>query len=170
MHRAAGTAALALAVILAWPACAAPALVILVRHAEKEAVPEDDPPLSAAGRERAKELAQVVGVLSSAIPIRAVFASEVRRTQQTAAPVAQSFHIAVTVVAADAQSDLVKRVLAVKGGTVIIVGHSNRVPELIRAMGGPAGVTIGDDEFNHLYVLAAPGSARAKLASLTYGK
>ena len=73
----------------------------------------DDPPLTAAGRERAQELARLVDVLSSAIPLKAIFATEFRRTQQTAAPTSEHSRIRVTVVPAAAQRDLVRKVLAV---------------------------------------------------------
>jgi len=163
-------AALALAALLARPACAAPSLVVLVRHAERDGAMADDPPLTAAGRERAQELARLVDVLSSAIPLKAIFATEFRRTQQTAAPTSEHSRIRVTVVPAAAQRDLVRKVLAVPSGTVLIVGQRDTLPELIQALGGPAGIVIGDAEFNHFYALAAPGTPRAKLASTLYGK
>jgi broad specificity phosphatase PhoE len=144
---------------------AAPDLVILVRHAEKEALPADNPHLNAAGRERAAELAKVVAVFAAKIPLRGIFTTEFLRTRETAAPAAAAFHIAPVAT----NEDIVAKVRAVAGGTVLIVGHSNTVPGLIQALGGPAGVSIGDSEFNHLYVLAAPGTLKVKFAALAYG-
>ena len=54
--------------------------VILVRHAEKEG--GDDPALTPDGRAGAAELARVVGPSRPA----ALFATELRRTQETVAP------------------------------------------------------------------------------------
>ena len=145
---------------------AAPSLVILVRHAEKEAEPAKDPQLTAAGRERAAELANVVAVLSTNAPIRAIFATEFFRTRETVKPLSQASGVAIL----ESKDDVVAKVLAVHGGTVVIAGHSNTIPDLIQKLGGPAGVTIGDPEFNHLYMISMPGTAKAKFASLTYGK
>jgi hypothetical protein len=36
---------------------------------------------------------------------------------------------------------------------VLIVGHSNTIPEAIKAFGGP-GVKIADDEYSAIYVLS----------------
>ena len=145
---------------------AAPDLVILVRHAEKEAAPKDDPPLTAAGRERAAELARVVAVLTAGAPLRAIFTTDYQRTRETAAPVATAAHV----VPITSNDDPVAKVRAIQGGVVVIVGHSNTLPKFIEALGGTAGVVIEDAEFNHLYLLAAPGTPRAKLAAVSYGK
>ncbi|MCE3607455.1 hypothetical protein LXA47_28200 [Massilia sp. P8910] len=39
------------------------------------------------------------------------------------------------------------------GGTALVVGHSNTVPELVRLFGGKPGSDIGEDEFDRLYQL-----------------
>jgi len=156
----------ALLLALCASAAAAPGLVILVRHAEKEAAPAEDPGLTAAGQERAAELARVVAVLTANVPLRAIFSTTYQRTRQTAAPLAAASGVPVTA----SNDDPVPKVLAIRGGAVVIVGHSNTVPALIRALGGPAGVVIADSEYGHLYVLSNPGTPRATLASLGYGR
>src|SRR4051812_42706864 len=91
----------AIALYLAVSAFAAPAVVLVVRHAEKAAQPADDPPLTPAGRQRAAELARVVQAWSAAgAPVRALFASEVKRTQQTLEPLTAATGVKVSVVAA----------------------------------------------------------------------
>jgi broad specificity phosphatase PhoE len=146
--------------------CAEPDLVIFVRHAEKEAAPQDNPSLTPAGRERAAALVQVVEVLTAKVPLRAIFTTDFARTRETAAPLAAATHIAPTVT----NDDPMARIRAMRGGTVVIVGHSNTLPAFIEALGGPAGIVIGDAEFSHLFVLSAPATRQAKLASLSYGK
>lgn len=145
---------------------AAPDLVIFVRHAEKEASPTDNPPLSPAGRARAAEFVKVVTVLTAKIPLRAIFTTDFLRTRDTAAPLAAATHIAPTVT----NDDPVARIRAIRGGAVVVVGHSNTVPGFIQALGGPAGIVIDDAEFGHLFLLATPGTSQAKLAALTYGR
>jgi phosphohistidine phosphatase SixA len=145
---------------------AAPAIVILVRHAEKEAEPAKDPHLTLAGRARADELAKLVDVMSQKFTLRAIFTTDYLRTRETAAPLAAASHVAPIIT----NDDPVAQVLAIQGGMVVIVGHSNTLPKLIEALGGPAGIVIADGEFNRFFALAAPGTTQAKLADSTYGK
>jgi broad specificity phosphatase PhoE len=143
--------------------CAQPVTVILVRHAEKAARPADDPPLTGAGKARAKELARVLRDIRPA----AVYVTQFRRTQDTARPLATAAGVTPAVVP-DA-GDLAARLSKHAGKTAVVVGHSNTVPEVIRKLGGPA-VTIDEKEFDHLYVLTVHGPGRASLVPLRYGK
>jgi phosphohistidine phosphatase SixA len=159
----------AAALAAAGMAYAAPAMVLVVRHAEKQAQPANDPPLTDLGKTRAQELARVVQALAAAgMPVRELFATEVQRTQQTLQPLAASLGIKVTVVNAKDTAELSRQILAVKGGLVVVAGHSNTVPGIVQALGGPSGIVIGDAEFDRLYVLTGAGSA-AKVATLRYG-
>src|SRR5262249_39749640 len=120
---------------------AAPNLVILVRHAEKASTPETDPPLSDAGRQRALKLPRILETwTATGARVRALFATELQRTQQTLAPLAACTHVHVTVVKSNNTAELVKKVLAAPAGIVVIAGHSNTVPEIIEALGGPSNI------------------------------
>src|SRR5258705_10242316 len=63
--------------------------VIVVRHAEKELGTIEDPPLSQAGEQRAADLARIFGDKSPTTSIDAIFVSDTRRSERTAAPLAQ---------------------------------------------------------------------------------
>jgi phosphohistidine phosphatase SixA len=159
---------ISLILTLSLAASAAPAVVLLVRHAEKEAAPADDPALTVGGKRRAAELALVVQAWAAGgVPVHALFATELRRTQQTLQPVAAATGVAVSVVSAKDTAALVKRILAVEGGIVVVAGHSNTVPEIVRALGGPAGIVIEDSEFDRLFALTQPGG-RARVVVLRY--
>jgi len=151
---------------------AAPEVVILVRHAEKQAsTMSDDVSLTAAGRRRAEELARDVAAWSAAgAKVTALFASEMKRTQETLAPLAAATHLAVTKVNATDPDALVRQILAVPGGIAVVAGHSNRLPAIIKALGGPAGIAIADSQFDRFFVLTAPGSPQAKLVVFRYGE
>src|SRR5213593_2619217 len=71
-------------------------IVVIVRHAEKAANGGNDPDLSSAGRARANELARILKDSG----ITAIFTSEFKRTQETAAPTATSTHVTATVIPA----------------------------------------------------------------------
>ena len=160
--------AAALMALAAGLAQAAPAVVILVRHAERAGEMSEDGSLTPAGKQRAEELARVVAAWKApGGKLLALFASEKKRTQETLAPLAAG-GIKVTVIPADNTAALVKQILAVKGGIVVVAGHSNTVPGVIQALGGPAGITIDDNEFDRLFALTGAGGS-ASLVGMRYG-
>ena len=142
------------ACLLALPA-AAQHTVFLVRHAERaDSSPGTspamaaDPDLSVAGRARAEHLAEAL----KDAKITAIFATEFKRTQQTAAPLAKALGLTVKIVSADSEASLVADLKAAKGN-VLVVGHSNTVPELIKRLGVTTAVSIGDDDFDNLFIV-----------------
>ena len=151
--------------------------VFLVRHAEKADVPGSDPPLSDRGRARAESLARL---LRSA-GVRAVFTSQFQRTQQTAEPLAKRLGVAAAAVplavkqsnprevTEESIRELTKRVEAHAGQAVLIVGHSNSVPDVIRALGGDTVPKIDEGSFDDLFVVTVYASGRAKVVHLKYG-
>ena len=147
--------ALLVAVLLATPA-AAQQTVFLVRHAERADTSPGvsptmaaDPDLSEAGRARAESLASAL----KDARITAIYATEFKRTQQTAAPLAKVLGLTVKVVTSKSAADLLKQLKAEKGN-VLVVGHSNTVPEVIKALGVATPVTIGDDEFDNMFLVS----------------
>jgi len=106
-----------------------------------------DPDLSDAGRVRAESLAAALRDAK----ITAIYVTKYMRTQQTAAPLAKALGLTVNIVAADA-ADVVKQLASAKGN-VLVVGHSNTVPEVIKGLGVTAPVPIGDDEFDNLFIV-----------------
>jgi len=149
---------------------AAPNLVILVRHGERDSQAADAP-LNAAGRDRARELAHVLEAWTAAgARIRALFATERQRTQQTLEPLSASTHVPITIVNTKETDSLVKKILAFHGGIVVVAGHSNTLPEIMEALGAPSGIEIADADFSHLFVLTKPGASPAQVVDLCYGK
>jgi hypothetical protein len=92
------------------------------------------------------------------------------------APLAKAAHIAVTVVGSKDTGAQARKVLAVEGGIVVVAGHTSTIPGIIKALGGPAGpvikagLVIKKDQFSFFFVLTDPGSPRASLVVLRYGK
>ncbi len=141
-------------------ASAAPAwaqkAVLLVRHAEK--VDEsDDPLLSAAGKARARALARHLRTAG----VKAIYVTQYKRTGLTAAPLAAAAGLKPIVVQSDARQEVVDRIRKENpNDVVLIVGHSNTVPEVLRLLGHPEPVTIGNAEYDNLFV-AIPNKAAA---------
>ena len=165
-------ASTALALLLASGAAhAQPSTVILVRHAEKAARPADDPPLTNDGERRARDL---VAALADA-RVSMVISTQFQRSQATAKPVADAAHQTAVVVPATADPKAHATAVAEKvrsapaGGTVVIVGHSNTVPLIIEALGGPKMQDLCDAEYANLFVLEMAASGPPKLIRSRYG-
>ncbi|HEY1075921.1 MAG TPA: phosphoglycerate mutase family protein [Fontimonas sp.] len=129
-------------------------LVILVRHAEKSAQ-ASDPPLSAPGGARALALRDALAGFSLA----GIIVSDTRRTLQTAAPTA-ALHQLTPIVASTASgmpahvADIVQRVHELSGqGAVLVVGHSNTLPAVVKALGGSPLLDLAECEFDTLWLL-----------------
>jgi broad specificity phosphatase PhoE len=151
--------------------------VFLVRHAEKAEGPGQDPPLSEAGKLRAEALARL---LQSA-GVKAVYTSQFLRTQQTAEPIARRLGLTSSSVPLSMKTsnprevsdesirELTKKVEAQSGGAVLIVGHSNSIPEVIRMLGGDLVPKIDESKFDDLFVVTVYPGGRAKVIQLKYG-
>ena len=140
--------------------------VILVRHAEK-ASQEDASPLTDAGTERAKELARVL----TAVKVDAIYTTQFRRVQDTAAPVAQALGITPLVrnTGATYAADLAKEIREQhRGKTVLVVGHSNTTVAVMKALGVEV-AKIEESEYDNFYVLTDVDGAAAKVLALRFG-
>jgi broad specificity phosphatase PhoE len=161
----------AAALLLAVPAAAQQkTTVILVRHAEKAVEGGSDPAISEAGQLRARALAAELADDS----VDAVLVTRFVRTQQTAAPAATARGVTPQVVpvegGAEAHAAAVREaVMAHAGHTVLIVGHSNTVPALVAALGGPAGIAIAEPEFGNLFTLVLEEGKPAVFTRACYG-
>jgi phosphohistidine phosphatase SixA len=134
---------------------AAQQTVFVVRHAERAdtaagAAPAmaADPALSDAGRARAESLA---AALKDA-KVVAIFATEFKRTQATAAPLAKALGLQVTTISSKEPAKLIEAVKTA-GGSVLVVGHSNTVPAIVKDLGVAAPITVGDAEYDNLFVV-----------------
>jgi broad specificity phosphatase PhoE len=143
---------------------AAQPTIFLVRHAEKvEAGSGDpgDPDLSEAGRARADALATVL----KDAKIKFVYATEFKRTQATARPTAQAAGVEVMVVPGNETAALVSKLKKARSN-VLVVGHSNTVPDIIKAFGLPKPAAIGDGDYDNLFIVVR--NAPPKLIRLHY--
>lgn len=159
-----------LAAFLYWRS-ATTTTIVLIRHAEKQLGAIDDAPLTPQGELRAARLAQMFGDADAFGRVQRIYVSDTRRSQQTAASLAQRLNLKPTVVDAKTSTpDLARRVLSEnRGGLAIIVGHSNTVPQLVAALSGASDVpVIGDEEFDTLYVVTVPTIGRASVLRMKY--
>src|SRR5438093_12043731 len=123
-------------------------VVVIVRHAEKAANGGNDPDLSSAGRARADTLARILKDSG----ITAIFTTEFKRTQETAAPTATSTHVTPTVVAAKDTTVLVTK-LHQLNGNALVVGHGDTIPNIIKALGINNTINIPDEDYSELLIV-----------------
>ncbi len=152
--------------------------VLLIRHADRD-IPSagtPDPPLNARGKTRARKLIHVL----STTGIRAVYTSDTTRAIMTAKPYLDAYArrplpfpmllLRPSVVRLFDPIEIKNHILTHHAGqTVLVVGHSNTVPELIRQLGGTSLPDIDDCEFDNLFVLVRYSSTKASLTKLKYG-
>ena len=96
-------------------------VVFIVRHAEKATTGGKDPDLTVEGHKRADALAQIL----KDSKITAVFVTEFKRTQETAAPTARAAHLSPTVIPANDIGALAEKLRALNGNA-LVVGHESR--------------------------------------------
>ena len=123
-------------------------IIFLVRHAEKARGGGNDPELSVAGGRRAEALARML----KDAELRAIFTTEFKRTEETAAPLAKATNITPTMVSANDMQALVEKLRAAKGNA-LVVGHANTIPEIVKALGIGTAVDIVEDDYSELFLV-----------------
>jgi broad specificity phosphatase PhoE len=142
------TFALSLLLFVSVSIASAQPVVVVVRHAEKATNGGDNPDLSSAGRARADALARILKDSG----ITAIFISEFKRTQETAAPTATLIHVTPTVVAAKDTAALVAR-LHQLSGNALVVGHGDTIPNIVKALGINSPINIPDADYSELSIV-----------------
>jgi len=163
----------AIAVGLAWFfESQATTTVIFVRHAEKAAMPADNPGLSAAGQRRAAELKRQLVDADVVAGVDAVYSTPFRRTEETARPIADALDLPLhSYDAADTEAIMENIVKVHKGKVILVVGHSNTLPALMGNMGASKRVpAIAEDEYDNIYIVSIPWFGKTKTIRLRYGE
>ena len=145
--------------------------IIFVRHAEKDLSVPDDPPLSDAGRERVAELTRQLVDADVIAGVDAIYATPFRRTQQTAAPLADALDLPInTYDASDTESVLETILERHKGKIILVVGHSDTLPVLIANLGASKQVPpIDENEYDNIYIISIPWFGKTKTIRLRFG-
>ena len=157
-----------------------PAQIILLRHAEEPADPED-PHLSPAGVKRAQQLTPFImkdpAMSRFGLPV-AVFASQTtkrgngQRSQETVAPLAKALKLPVqTPFLSKDYAALAEQILAnpaYAGKTVLIAWTHEEIPKLAAALGvKPRPPKWKDSVFDKVYVISY-GNGKPTLATFRY--
>lgn len=128
--------------------------VILVRHAEK-ADASSDPVLSEAGQARAEALAQAL----QGLPLTNILVTPLKRTTLTAAPTAAAHGLSAQAISLEggAEAHVARLVDQIRTlppeAVVLVVGHSNTIPAIARALGYAIARDMNDCEYNRLMAI-----------------
>ena len=120
--------------------------IYVMRHLQK--AEGNDPPLSAEGAANAQKLVTILGKRK----IRAIFATPTRRAMETAQPLAARLGLTVTPYDPAKPGALAAKVAAMPGA-VLIVGHSNTVPDLVVRVGGKEAVALTEQDYGTVFVV-----------------
>lgn len=121
--------------------------IYLVRHAEK--VDESrDPALSLLGQKRAIDLALHLRDAE----IKKIYVSEFQRTQKTAEVLAAQIKVTAQTLPAKDMQKLVA-ILKSESENVLVVAHSNTLPDILKALGVANVTPVADNEYDRLVLL-----------------
>jgi broad specificity phosphatase PhoE len=155
------------------PAATSTTTVIVVRHAEKATDDPRDPSLNSVGQLRAQLLADALEDAG----VTALYVTQYKRTRATAEPLASRLKLvpverSVASGSADGHArDLAREILSRhRGGTVVVVGHSNTVPAIVEAMSGRKVMPITEAEYDHIFIVIVPQAGSARLVKARYGE
>jgi broad specificity phosphatase PhoE len=146
--------------------------IIFVRHAEQDLAAGDDPGLSDAGRRRVAELTRQLVDADVVAGVDAIYATGFRRSQETAQPLASALNLKINKYDAEDRESVLETILKNhKGKIILVVGHSNTLPELIANLGASKKVPpIDDMEFDNIYVVSIPWFGKTKTIRLRFGE
>lgn len=141
----------------------------VVRHAEKVLTPVNasDPILTEIGTKRANDLNSFFGRRKP----DSIFVTKYLRNQLTAAPTATAAGVKSIIIN---QSDtnsinaFVTRLNKVRKKKVLIVGHSNTVPLIVKGLSGKDINSISENDYDNMYIIKSRKNNR-QLNQITYG-
>ena len=144
--------------------------IFVIRHSDPPATLSfdeirDETPLSQSGQQRAKALA---GRLKDA-GITAIFATQAKRTVETAEPLAKHLGVEVRVQSYHDTDGLIHRIRTEHGGgRVLVVGHWSTIPLILKALGDQQAIKIEPSEYDNLFVVIPNDDQRPVVLRLHY--
>lgn len=99
--------------------------------------------------------AQALAAWFAKDPPGIIYVSSTKRAQQTAAPTAVRYGVTPTVYDPADSAALVASVLR-ETGTVLVVGHSNTLPDIVEKLGGQRPGPLVHEDFGDIWRIAGP--------------
>jgi len=127
-----------------------PKTIYIVRHAEKMLVEDSDPELAQVGILRSTKLAQILADKA----IKHVFATDYKRTKNTALPCADQAGVKIEIYDPEDQEAFAEKLKQLEGN-ILVVGHSNTATRLVNILvaKGEAFPDLKDMEYENIYII-----------------
>jgi broad specificity phosphatase PhoE len=154
-----------------------------VRHAEKQVatagqpmMSPNDPPLTDEGKTRARNLARILGKAG----INTIITSQFLRTKDTAQPLAEALGLTSQVipiaahptergkVSPESVKNIVDKIFKSGGEAVLVVGHTNTLPDVIAMLGGGNISEIPETDYDNIFVVTVYEKGKAKVARMRF--
>jgi phosphohistidine phosphatase SixA len=146
--------------------CTHTSTIYVVRHGEKVS-PSGDVALSGDGLQRAETLKD--SLMNK--KITAVYSTNFKRTQQTAGPTAT--HFGKPIITYNNGDSLMQVLVNKKNARTLVTGHSNTVPNMLRAVGLQTSFSgnIPDNQYDNLFIVTVKwkGGKTVTLKEVKYG-
>ncbi|MCY7293441.1 MAG: histidine phosphatase family protein, partial [Ferruginibacter sp.] len=141
----------------------------VVRHAEKVLTPPNtsDPLLTDIGAQRSNDLNTYLGKKKP----DSIFVSKYFRTKQTAAPTATSAGVTPIIINqsdTNAINAFITRLYKMNKKKVLVVGHTNTVPQIVKGLSGQTINAIAEADYDNMYIIKIRRTNR-QLTQTTYG-
>ena len=123
--------------------------IYILRHTEKEDDITEDPLLSDLGKKRARYWKQVL----AEIDIDQIYTTDLKRNIQTAETLAESYHVKPELYY-PLSFDIMKFINEIKGQKVLIIGHSNTIPDMVnRLIGESTYPPMSHTDYDKLFLI-----------------
>jgi broad specificity phosphatase PhoE len=147
--------------------------IIFVRHTDTEdaSTLTDNPSLSNLGHRRAMLLADALIDIDVIAGVDAIYVSDQRRTQETAAPLARRLDIDMQIADPYQVEEFMATVLREhKGEIVLVVTHSDILAPLVDELHGSKNIPALDgDNYDNIYIVTIPWFGKVKTLRVHYG-
>jgi len=145
--------------------------VILTTHADIDSSARVNPGLNQLGFERANSLQEILESIDVVAGVDAIYATQLRATQETAEPVSKSLNLKVNLIDVTNVKGLIKIIMDKhKGKIVLIVTHPDALPKLVVELQGSKKIepiTLAGN--NNIFIVSVPWFGKVKTLQLKYG-
>ena len=145
--------------------------VVLTTHTEIDSSKDINPGLSQLGLQRANSLQKIIESIDVVTGVDAIYATQLRATQETAEPVSKNLSLPINLIDATDIEGLIKIIMDKhKGKIILIVTHHDTLPKLVVELQGSKKIEpMNLIENNKIFIVSVPWFGKVKTLQLQYG-
>lgn len=135
---------------------------LVLRHADRNGNADE---LTAAGKSRADALKS----LGQQLRVTAIYSTDFSRTRETVQPLAEALGLEVQLYDANDSGWIPRAADEHAGGVIVVVGHSNTTPALVRTLAGVKAPEMAHDQYDQLFLIRT-GAGSPTVVEFAYGE